>query len=153
MPDIKKRVLAVASTGGHWEQLMQLAPAFDGFDTTYACTDHRQGELYQLAKFHGLRDYSQTEPMKALRGLGETFLLIAKVRPHVVISTGAAPGLLCLFWGRIFGAKTIWVDSIANSEQLSMSGRLALKFCHTVCTQWEHLASESQRPRYQGSLL
>ena len=34
----RKRILAVASGGGHWIQLYRLRPAFDGCDVTWATT-------------------------------------------------------------------------------------------------------------------
>lgn len=148
----RRRILAAASTGGHWEQLMLLSPAFDGGDVTFACTDPRQAEGRDLPAFVPLSDYNQTEILRLLAGLWETFGIVRRLRPDVVISTGAAPGLLCLLWGRVFGARTIWVDSIANSEQLSLSGKLARRFCHVTLTQWDHLAAE-HRPAYWGSVL
>ena len=35
----RRRVLAVASGGGHWVQLMRLRPAFEGTDIHYATVD------------------------------------------------------------------------------------------------------------------
>ncbi|MFV0474332.1 MAG: UDP-N-acetylglucosamine--LPS N-acetylglucosamine transferase [Pikeienuella sp.] len=147
-----KRILAVASSGGHWEQMMLIAPAFEGAKVSFACTDARQGPLHGLQDFHAIADYNQNQPIRLLRGLIETGALVRRLKPDVVISTGAAPGLLCLLWGRLSGARTIWVDSIANSEKLSLSGRLALKFCHVALTQWETLATGG-RPDYRGSVI
>jgi UDP-N-acetylglucosamine:LPS N-acetylglucosamine transferase len=147
-----KRVLAVASNGGHWEQIMLLSDAFEGAEVFYACTEYDQAKRYNLKEFFEIKDYNQSEPFKVIMGFSETFKLLRSVRPDVVISTGAAPGLLCIVWGRILGAKTIWVDSIANSERLSLSGRLALYVAHLVITQWEHLASE-EGPVYHGSVI
>ncbi|WP_231388723.1 UDP-N-acetylglucosamine--LPS N-acetylglucosamine transferase [Pseudooceanicola algae] len=133
---------------------MQLAPAFEGSDVTFASTDAGQAENYDFERFIALKDYNQNEKLKMLAGLAETFGVIRRLRPDVVISTGAAPGLLCLLWGRVMGARTIWVDSIANSQEMSLSGRLAPKFCHVVLTQWEHLATESDgRVQHWGSVL
>lgn len=146
------RVLAVSSTGGHWEQLMLLAPAFEAADRVFACTDARQGAAYGLTEVIGLKDYSASAPFDVLKGAIETFRLVRRIRPDVVISTGAAPGLLCLLWGRLLGAHTIWVDSIANSSQLSLSGRLAARFSHVTLTQWEHLADGSGIT-YRGSVI
>lgn len=131
---------------------MLLAPAFAGGQVTFACTDPRQAEGRDLPAFIPLADYNQNQPVKMLRGLIETFGVVRRVRPDVVVSTGAAPGLLCLLWGRVCGARTIWIDSIANSEQLSLSGKLARKFCHLTLTQWEHLAADGS-PSYRGSVL
>ena len=74
----------------------------------------------------------------------EILKIIWKEKPSVVISTGAAPGLLAIFFGKIFGARTIWVDSIANVEKISMSGRIASFLVNLNMTQWPHLAKSSK---------
>ena len=35
----KPRIMAVASAGGHWVQLMRLRPAWQDMDVTYVTTD------------------------------------------------------------------------------------------------------------------
>jgi hypothetical protein len=45
----------------------------------------------------------------------------------------------------------LWVDSIANSEELSTSGRLAQWIAHRTCTQWPQLAT--RRVAFWGSVL
>ncbi|PZX09851.1 hypothetical protein [Celeribacter halophilus] len=153
-PAIKKTtILAVASKGGHWEQLCQITPAFlDTHVTMFVTTDPGIVQDRDLKNCCTIKDYSQSEPAKVIMGLIESYQLVRKTKPAVVISTGAAPGLLCLLWGRVFGAKTIWVDSIANAEKLSLSGRLASLFATLTFTQWESLA-DGTRIQYAGSLL
>ncbi len=65
--------------------------------------------------------------------------LVVRVRPRVIVSTGAAPGFFALRIGSLIGAKTLWVDSFANAEELSLSGRKASKFADLALTQWKHL--------------
>jgi hypothetical protein len=65
---------------------------------------------------------------------------VLRERPDVVLSTGAAPGFFALLFGRLLGARTIWLDSIANIEELSMSGRMARRHADLWLTQWPHLA-------------
>jgi len=72
-------------------------------------------------------------------------------RPSVVVSTGAAPGYLAIRCARLMGARTLWIDSVANIEELSMSGRLASTTADLCLTQWPHLADE--RIRYLGAVL
>ncbi|WP_408636682.1 glucuronosyltransferase [Novosphingobium aquimarinum] len=129
-----------------------LRPAFEGANTTFACTDPLQKQSCGDANFFSIADYSRSSPVDVARGVFELYRIIDNVKPDVVISTGAAPGLIALFWGRLLGAKTIWIDSIANSQRLSFSGFLAKKFSHTTLTQWEHL-SDSNRCQYWGSVI
>ena len=79
-------------------------------------------------------------------------LIVIKVRPDVVISTGAAPGCLAIRFGKLLGARTIWIDSIANVERLSMSGGLARRHADLWLTQWAHLSSD-EGPAFRGTVL
>lgn len=147
-----KKIFVVASKGGHWEQLMLLRPAFEGAEVFYACTDPLQGADLPTASFFSVTDYNRSQPIRLMHGVLEMYHLVRRLRPEVVVSTGAAPGLLALLSGRICGAKTIWIDSIANSQKMSMSGLIARKFCHVTLTQWEHLAVDN-RCVYSGSVI
>lgn len=145
----KPRVLLVASKGGHWDELSALMPAFQDVDPVVVSTARCDFGASNPSVI--IQDYSQSEPFKVLSGFLETLRLLRETRPDVVVSTGAAPGVLCLFWGRFLGAKTIWIDSVANAERLSLSGRFASWFCHTVLTQWDHLAN--RKVQYWGRVL
>ena len=52
----------------------------------------------------------------------EVLFIMLRVRPDVIISTGAAIGYFAFKTGKLMGAKTVWIDSIANVEQMSMGG-------------------------------
>jgi len=53
---------------------------------------------------------------------------------------------------KLLRMKTIWVDSIANADELSMSGQKAGGCADLWLTQWHHLAAEGG-PSYLGSVL
>ena len=97
-------------------------------------------------------DANRDRPLKLILAAVEMLFRVLRVRPDVVISTGAAPGLFGIIFGRLVGARTIWVDSIANAEAISLSGRIASRFAHVILTQWPHLAQPGG-PQYHGSIL
>lgn len=148
----ERRILAVASGGGHWQQLMLLRPAFEGRSVFYITT------LKGLAEGHGAApagfapDCNRNEPVAVVKAVAALLWRVIRFRPHVVISTGALPGVIALACGRLVGARTIWVDSVANAEEMSMSGRLARRFAHLWLSQWEHVA-KAEGADYAGSVL
>jgi UDP-N-acetylglucosamine:LPS N-acetylglucosamine transferase len=73
-------------------------------------------------------------------------------RPDVVISTGALPGLVALTLAKVMRAQTIWVDSIANAEEMSMSGKHARRVADLWLSQWPHVA-EAEGADYYGAIL
>jgi UDP-N-acetylglucosamine:LPS N-acetylglucosamine transferase len=146
------KVLAVSSGGGHWVQLQRLREAFDGAETVYVCSDPGHRDEVPDARFFSVQDASRENPLLLVKSFFQVLRIVSRERPDVVISSGAAPGLFAVALGRLLGARTIWVDSIANAEQLSMSGRLVRPFAHLWLTQWPHLASEDG-PVFRGNVL
>ncbi|MDX7952584.1 hypothetical protein P7D22_15545 [Lichenihabitans sp. Uapishka_5] len=142
------KVLAVGSGGGHWTQLMRLLPALEQHDTALVSTMD-QGVK---GRFYRVLDANQREKWAMLKMMAQILLVVLRERPHVVISTGAAPGYMALRFGRLFGARTIWVDSFANVDQLSMAGRLAGPHADLWLTQWAHLAKPGG-PEFIGAVL
>lgn len=130
---------------------MLLRPALVSFDPIFAATDAELSKRDGIVRFHVLPDSNRDEPSRAFRCLLASIRLVWRVQPAVLITTGALPGLFCLIAARIAGARTIWIDSIANSDQPSLSGRCARPFAHEWFTQWAHLATAKQR--YDGALL
>lgn len=146
------KVLVVASKGGHWEQMMLLRDIFEPYHVTYATTDPALLDFSLNGKAHIVPDCNRDTPLPILASIRACFRLVTRIRPDYVISTGAMPGLFCILAGRMIGAETIWLDSFANAERLSMCGTIASRVANTCLTQWEHLARPGG-PSYAGSIL
>ncbi len=151
--DAAKRVLLISSSGGHWIQMNRLRAAFDQEDCYFACTDAGHAPFFADGKFFFVPDASRTSGVaKILWQALRVLWLLLRLRPHVVLTTGAAPGFFALFFAKKLRMKTIWVDSIANAQEVSMSGQKAAKYADLFITQWPELAAENG-PHYFGSVV
>lgn len=146
------RVLAAASGGGHWDELMLLRSTLDQYDVSYATTDLQLSEFWGIIGAERLPDCNRHRLLSTIYCGIISMVIVLKHRPHVVVSTGAAPGFMCLIAGRLFGARTLWIDSVANGEELSMCGKLSRTFAHQCWVQWDELALQSGA-RYYGAVL
>jgi len=146
-----RTLLAVASSGGHWVQLRRLVPAFATHEVAYLTTDAGHRAEVAPARLHTVRDGNRSSKAALVASALKIAWVIARERPDVVLSTGAAPGYLALRLGKLAGARTVWVDSVANVEELSLSGRLASARADLCLTQWPHLAAG--RVHYEGAVL
>jgi UDP-N-acetylglucosamine:LPS N-acetylglucosamine transferase len=149
---VAKRILAVASGGGHWQQLMLMRRAFEEAEVMYLTTLPGLPEQFGAYPAAIVPDCNRNEKLAIIKAFFVLSWRILRFRPRVVISTGALPGVLALALGRIYGARTIWVDSVANAEEMSMSGRLARRFAHLWLSQWAHVA-EAEGADYAGAVL
>lgn len=150
----KVDVLAVASGGGHWVQLRRLAPAWRGRRFAYATValpDNPADDALRPLRHYILRDATRWDRWALLVLAWQLMRIVWYERPRYIVTTGAAPGLLAIVCGRMMGARTIWIDSLANVDQLSGAGRMARWVAHECLTQWPHLA-QAGGPYYRGSV-
>jgi UDP-N-acetylglucosamine:LPS N-acetylglucosamine transferase len=148
----RSTVMAVASGGGHWTQLLRLRPALAHCDVVYVSTIRSHADEVPEARYVQVPDANRWQRWRALRCALKIGWLLLRIRPDVVVSTGALPGYLAVVIAKRLGRRTIWIDSIANAEELSMSGQLAGRHCDVWLTQWPHLATPDG-PTYAGSVL
>lgn len=148
----KKRVLLISSSGGHWIQLKRLSILFGGYSKYYISTVKSYYQTINDGQFYHVIEASRWNKFKLVWQALSVLLYIVKIRPHVVLTTGAAPGFFALFWAKKMGIKTIWIDSIANVEEMSLSGKKARSHADLWLTQWAHLA-KPDGPLYFGSVI
>ena len=154
-----RKVLAIASQGGHWVQLRRMRAAWAGCRVIYVTTN--PGYRVEVtatepdALFLTVPDASLWQKLRLVwQAISVAFILLRHC-PDAIVTTGAAPGFFAVRLGRLFGVKTVWVDSIANGERLSLSGIKAGPHANMWLTQWPHLAvgEDKHGPKYRGASL
>jgi UDP-N-acetylglucosamine:LPS N-acetylglucosamine transferase len=147
------KILAIASGGGHWAEMRRIMPAFEGLDVSYASIRPEYQDEALGRPYYYFSDFHRFNKRGIFKSAFKIIWIVMKVRPKVVISTGSAPTLVALATAKLlFGARTIWIDSLANVEHLSSSGKAARFVADTWLTQWEHLGTD-KGPKYWGSVL
>ncbi len=140
---------------------MRMRKAWNGLETLYVSTDPGLAEIAAAMcreesnpppKFIAVTDANLSEKLRLVQQLGQILLAVLRHRPDVIITTGAAPGYFAIRFGKLVGARTIWIDSMANAEELSKSGKEARKYADLWLTQWEHLA-RPEGPHFMGAVL
>jgi UDP-N-acetylglucosamine:LPS N-acetylglucosamine transferase len=137
--DRPPRVLAISSGGGHWVQLLRLRPAFEGCRVAFVTVSKSYRPEVDGERFYTVNDATRWDKVGLVRMGLKIAWIILRERPAVIVSTGAAPGYFAVRLGRLLGARTIWLDSIANANEISMTGRLIASRADLCLTQWEHL--------------
>lgn len=148
----RPRVMAISSGGGHWIELRRLTPAFEQCDVHWVTVECDYGDEVGDDAFHIVTDATRWNKLALCRMVLQIIWLLVRLRPDVVVTTGAAPGYAAVRFARYVGARTVWLDSIANADELSMSGRMAGQHADLWMTQWAHLAGEAG-PEYAGAVL
>lgn len=150
---MSKRVLVVASGGGHWIQMRRLQPALEGLDVAFVSVRAAYADEVSAHRFYAVRDVTRWDRIGLAILIFQLTLILLRERPQAVITTGSAPGMIALALAKsLLRSKTMWIDSIANCEQISTSGQRARRFSDVWLTQWPHLRS-SAGPDCWGAVL
>jgi UDP-N-acetylglucosamine:LPS N-acetylglucosamine transferase len=132
--------------------LLRLRPALEGHDVTFVTVrEQYRADLDPHDRLIVVEDATRWDRVKLVKLALQLLWVIVRHRPHVIISTGAAPGVLAIQLGKLVRARGIWIDSIANCEEISMSGRRAGRIADLWLTQWPHLTTD-EGPHYAGSV-
>ena len=141
--------MAVASGGGHFVQLFRMRPAWDGEEVHYVTTEPGYAEAVArdaagrgvpAPAVHTVTDANRWQKLRLARQAAGVAALALRLGPDIVITTGASVGYFALRAGRLLGARTVWIDSIANADEVSLSGQKAGRHADLWLTQWPHLA-------------
>lgn len=145
-------ILAGASGGGHWIELLRLRPAFAGFDVVYISTFENYAKAVPENRFHAVPDASRFSVRAFLPIFIRAMGILRTERPTAIVTTGSAPMLPFVLLGRLFGVKSLWIDSISSTQHMSMSGRLAKRIATKAIAQWPALA-DAEGIDYWGKVI
>lgn len=152
-----KKVLFISSTGGHLSELMQLKSMFNKYDF-HIITEKTKSNMHLKDKYpkrvnylvYGTRSNMLVYPFKLLYNCFKSLFFYLKIRPKVIITTGAhSAGPMCCI-GKIFGSKIIYIETFANSETKSVTGRLVYKFADLFIVQWEDMLKLYPKATFGG---
>ena len=92
-------------------------------------------------------------PRNAVRNALLAWRLIGRLRPKVVVTTGAAVAVPFVWIARLRGVRTVYVESLARSERPSLSCQLVRPAVDRLYVQWPELAGALRGARYAGTVF
>lgn len=151
-----KKVLFIASTGGHLSELLQLKPLFKKYNT-YLITEKTKSTKNLKKKFsnvnylvYGTKDHKISYIFKFLYNCFKSLILYIKIRPKVIVTTGTHTAVPICYIGKIFGSKIIFIETFANSKTKTLSGRLIYPIANIFIVQWESMLELYPKAIYGG---
>ena len=152
-----KKILFISSTGGHLSEIMQLKSMFDKYDY-HIITEKTKSNLKLREKhpnrvnylIYGTKAHFLTYPFKLLANCFISLFLYIKIRPKVIITTGAhTAGPICCI-GKIFGSKIVYIETLANLHTKTVTGKLIYKFADLFIVQWKSMLKLYPKAIYSG---
>jgi UDP-N-acetylglucosamine:LPS N-acetylglucosamine transferase len=149
-------VLLVCTAGGHLLQLWSLRESWSEYASAWVVGSHGGGDVESVLE--GERVYYAHSPAarslkNAVRNLWLAWRLVGRLRPRVLVTTGAAVAVPFAWIARARGVRVTYVETLARTERPSLSCRLASPVADRVYVQWPSLLSAVRRGRYAGTVF
>ncbi len=79
--------------------------------------------------------------------------VVRRVRPKVVLTTGAGLAVPFAWVARLSGARIVYVESFTRIDTVSLSCRLIAPVADRIYVQWPDLLDRVRGARYKGTVL
>ena len=152
-----KKVMFISSMGGHLTELMQLKPLFKEYDYKIITEKHKSTNFlknrykskidFLLAgnKDHMIK-YILVMPINIIKSL----IYFLKFRPNVVVTTGAHTAVPMCYIAKLFRRRVIYIESFANIETKTLTGRLVYPIADVFIVQWKSMLKLYPKAKYEG---
>ena len=146
----------IASSGGHWEELMCLQEIANENDSFYITEEGGQADDSKLNNIYTVKQINRREKtflFKFIKLFINAFKIIKKEKPDVVITTGALIAFPFCLVAKLFGAKVVCIETFARVTNKSITGRLIYPFADLFLVQWESLLECYPKAKYIGEIF
>ena len=140
-----KKVLFISSTGGHLSELLQLEPLFSKYEYHFI-TEKTKSTLALKKKYKnvnylvfGTKDHPFSYFFKFFYNCLKSFFLYLKIRPKVIVTTGAHTVVPICYISKLFGTKIIFIETFANINSKTITGKLIYPISDLFIVQWESM--------------
>ena len=108
-----KKACFIASSGGHWEELMCLKDIADEYDTFFVTEEGGQANDSNLKNIYTLPQINRHEKNFAIhfaKMFGKVVKILRKEKPDFIITTGALIAFPFCILGKLRGTKIIYIE-------------------------------------------
>ncbi len=150
-----KKIIFIASTGGHLSELLQLSDLFKKYEYLLV-TEKTKNNLHLKEKYNTkfLMAGTKSHPFRyffvCLVNPIKSLFYFLKFKPDVVITTGAHTSVPMCFIAHLFKKKVIYIETMANRHTKTMTGKMLYKIADHFVVQWEEMKELYPKAKYGG---
>ncbi|KAA8453757.1 PssD/Cps14F family polysaccharide biosynthesis glycosyltransferase [Weissella paramesenteroides] len=148
------KIALVGSSGGHLTHLFLLKKFWEKEDRIWVTFDKEDSRSILKNEKRYNAHFPTNRNFKNL--ILNTFLAIKVLfleKPDVIISSGAAVAVPFFYLGKLFGAKTIYIEVFDRIDKPTLTGKLVYPVTDRFIIQWEELKKVYPKGIYLGGIF
>lgn len=134
------KICLVGSSGGHLTHLYLLKPFWkdkERFWVTFDKEDTRS--ILGNETFYPCHYPTNRNLKNLIKNTVLAFNILRKERPDVIISSGSAVAVPFFYLGKLFGAKTVYIEVFDRIDAPTLTGKIVYPVTDKFIVQWEEM--------------
>jgi UDP-N-acetylglucosamine:LPS N-acetylglucosamine transferase len=150
----KIKICLVGSSGGHLTHLYMLKPFWEKKERFWVTFDKEDAKsLIQGERMYPCY-YPSNRSVKALIiNTVKAIIILAKEKPDLIISSGAAVAVPFFYVGKLLGAKTIYIEVFDRINKSTLSGKIVYPVTDRFIVEWEEMKQVYSKAINLGSVF
>ena len=148
------KVCLVGSSGGHLTHLYMLKPFWkdkEHFWVTFDKEDARS--LLEGEKMYPCYYPTNRNIKNLIKNTIVAWKVLRKEKPDLIISCGAAVAVPFFYLGKLFGAKTIYIEVFDRIDASTVTGKLVYPITDKFIVEWEEMLKVYPKAINLGSIF
>ena len=134
------KICLVGSSGGHLTHLYMLKPFWKNKERFWVTFDKADAKfLLQSEKMYSCYYPTNRSIKNLIKNIAVAWRVLKKERPDVIISSGAAVAVPFFYLGKLFGAKTIYIEVFDRIDAPTITGQLVYPIADKFIVEWEEM--------------
>lgn len=134
------KVCLVGSSGGHLTHLYLLKPFWENEERFWVTFDKEDARsILKNEKIYSCYFPTNRNIKNLFKNTLLAFNVLRKERPDVIISSGAAVAVPFFYLGKLFGAKTVYIEVFDRIDSPTLTGKLVYPVTDKFIVQWEEM--------------
>ncbi|WP_148887607.1 PssD/Cps14F family polysaccharide biosynthesis glycosyltransferase [Streptococcus sp. Marseille-P6264] len=134
------KICLVGSSGGHLTHLYLLKPFWEKKERFWVTFDKEDARsILENETFYPCHYPTNRNLKNLIKNTILAFNILRKEHPDVIISSGAAVAVPFFYLGKLFGAKTVYIEVFDRIDAPTLTGKLVYPVTDKFIVQWEEM--------------
>lgn len=145
------KLLLVCNPGGHFSTMLGLKSFWSTYQREWVTYSHYDTQkLSEKEIVHWVTMQEARMLGRAVVNFTKAIAILSQSKPDLLISTGASLAVPFILASKILGIKTVFIESISRTSNLSLTGKIVYNFVDEFYVQWPECVEVYPKAQYKG---
>lgn len=148
------KLCLVGSSGGHLTHLYMLKPFWQDKGRFWVTFDKEDAKsLLRDEKMYTCHYPTNRNIKNLIKNTVVAWKVLKQEKPDLIISSGAAVAVPFFYLGKLFGAKTIYIEVFDRIDASTVTGKLVYPIADKFIVEWEEMKKVYPKAINLGSIF